>query len=247
MPRRQIMAQFSEGARFHPSAKLIVARLTIEFIRIILPLTIFLACFCGVLTIIGDIAEATSGVTLTMELFPLLYLLFLIAIGGAVLALKWLVIGRYKPTTAPLWSFFVWRTELVTSTYENLAVPLLLDLLRGTPYLNLYLRLLGAEIGKRVFMDTTDITEFDLVQIGDDVAVNDSCGLQTHLFEDRVMKVSRVIVDDRATLGANSIILYDSFVEADAELGDLSVLMKGEVLPAGTVWEGSPARPVGCR
>jgi hypothetical protein len=33
-------------------------------------------------------------------------------------------------------------------------------------------------------------------------------------------------------------------VGADAQLGDLSVVMKGETLPDGTNWEGSPARIV---
>ena len=178
-----------------------------------------------------------------MAAFPLLYLGFCLAAGGFVVLLKWLVIGRYEPIVRPLWSFFVWRTELVTSTYENLAVPLLLEPLKGTPYINLYLRLMGCRIGRRAYIDTTDITEFDLVRIGDDAALNEGAGLQTHLFEDRVMKVSAVEIGDRAVVGSMAIALYDSVVEADAQLGDLSVLMKGERLPAGTSWEGSPAQP----
>ena len=151
--------------------------------------------------------------------------------------------GRYEPVTKPLWSPFVWKTEMVTSTYENLVVPLLLEPLRGTPYINIYLRLLGCRIGKRVFTDTTDITEPDLVSVGDDAALNENAGLQTHLFEDRVMKVSSVTIGARATVGSLAIVLYDGVIEDDAQLGDLSVLMKGETLPAGTSWEGSPARP----
>jgi non-ribosomal peptide synthetase-like protein len=153
------------------------------------------------------------------------------------------VVGRYRPRTAPLWSLFVWRSELVTSTYENLVVPLLLTPLRGTPFINMYLRLLGARIGRRVFTDTTDMTEFDLVSVGDDAALNEDAGLQTHLFEDRVMKVSSLEIGPRATVGSLAIVLYDSRMEAETQLGDLSVLMKGETLPAGTSWEGSPARP----
>ena len=57
------------------------------------------------------------------------------------------------------------------------------------------------------------------------------------------MKVSALEIGARATVGSLSIALYDSVIEADAQLGDLSVLMKGETLPAGTSWEGSPARP----
>ena len=104
---------------------------------------------------------------------------------------------------------------------------------------------MGATIGRRVYLDTTDLTEFDLVTIGDDAALNDAAGLQTHLFEDRVMKVSHVTIGARATVGSLAIVLYDAVIEDGAELGDLSVLMKGETLAAGTAWEGSPARPAG--
>jgi non-ribosomal peptide synthetase-like protein len=142
-----------------------------------------------------------------------------------------------------LWSTFVWRTELVTATYENLVVPNLLEPLRGTPWLPLYWRLLGCRVGKRCFIDTTDVTEPDLVFIGDDVAINEFAGLQTHLFEDRVMKVGPVVVQNRASIGSYCVVLYDAEVGEDCVLGDLSVIMKGESLPAGTNWEGSPASP----
>ena len=243
LPHRQVVARFDEGSRFRPSKRLIATRLAIEYVRVTLSLTVFLALFSLLLTVIGDLSDdkyAALEITLS---FPFLYLAFCLTAGAFVIALKWLVAGRYRPTTAPLWSTFVWRTELVTSTYENLAVPLLLDPLRGTPYLNVFLRLMGCRIGKRVFTDTTDITEHDLVSIGDDAALNENAGLQTHLFEDRVMKVSEVHVGERATVGSLAIALYDSVIEADAVLGDLSVLMKGETLPTGTSWEGSPARP----
>ncbi len=243
LPRRQSVAVFDEGARFRPSKRLIATRLAFEYVRITLSLTAFIALFSAVLSIIGELSELRDEWLWIGLAFPFLYIWFAVAAGAFVVALKWLVAGKYEPTTAPLWSPFVWRTELVTSTYENLVAPLLLEPLRGTPWINVYLRLLGCRIGKRVFTDTTDITEYDLVSVGDDAALNDNAGLQTHLFEDRVMKVSGIEIGPRATIGSLAIVLYDSLVEADAQLGDLSVLMKGETLPAGTAWEGSPARP----
>ncbi len=243
LPHRQVVTVFDEGARFRPSKRLITTRLVIEFVRITLSLTVFIALFSAVLSVVGDLSDQSDGALKIALAFPFLYLGFALGAGLFVLMLKWLVMGRYKPTNAPLWSLFVWRTELVTSTYENLAVPLLLDALRGTPYLNIYFRLLGCRIGKRVFTDTTDITEYDLVSIGDDAALNENAGIQTHLFEDRVMKVSGIEIGSRTTIGSLAIALYDSVIEDDAQLGDLSVLMKGETLPAGTAWEGSPAQP----
>jgi non-ribosomal peptide synthetase-like protein len=243
LPRRQMAAVFDEGARFRPSKRLILTRLVIEYVRVTLSLTVFLSLFSVFLTLVGELSALEYGPLWILLTFPFLYMGFALAAGAFVLALKWLVVGRYKPTNKPLWSLFVWKTELVTSTYENLAVPLLLEPLRGTPWLNIYLRLMGCKIGKRVFTDTTDITEHDLVDVGDDAALNEDAGLQTHLFEDRIMKVSGLKIGARTTVGSLAIVLYDAVIEDDAQLGDLSVLMKGETLQSGTSWEGSPARP----
>lgn len=243
LPVRQVVTMFNEGARFNPSRRLVAARLAMESVRVILSLTLFIAFLSALLSVVGDLADRPDAERSILIWYTPLYLGFVSACGLSVVALKWLLIGRYKVVTKPLWSFFVWRTEMVTSTYENLAVNLLLEPLRGTPWLPFYLRLMGARIGRRVFMDTTDLTEHDLVDIGDDAALNDAAGLQTHLFEDRVMKVGPVTIGARATVGSLAIVLYDSEVGESAELGDLSVLMKGETLAAGTAWEGSPARP----
>jgi len=244
LPVRQVATMFDEGARFNPSRGLIATRLSIEAIRTTLSLTAFLVFFSALLSVVGDLDDLERGGLVIVTTFPFLYMAFCLACGVFVLALKWLVVGRYRATTAPLWSTFVWRTELVTATYENLVVANLLEPLRGTPWIGLYLRAMGARVGKRCYIDTTDLTEHDLVTIGDDVALNDYAGLQTHLFEDRVMKVGAIKVGDRATIGSLAIVLYDAEIGADAQLGDLSVVMKGETLPDGTNWEGSPARIV---
>ena len=45
--------------------------------------------------------------------------------------------------------------EAITTTYESLAVPFLLEYITGTFWLPLALRLLGTKIGKRVLMIET--------------------------------------------------------------------------------------------
>ncbi|MBX4299055.1 hypothetical protein K4H04_25200, partial [Mycobacterium tuberculosis] len=80
--------------------------------------------------------------------------------------LKWLLIGRYKPRAVPMWTGFVWISEAITNLYEGIAVPNFVRYLRGTPGLPLALNLMGCKIGKGVYLDTTDVTEFDCVSIG---------------------------------------------------------------------------------
>jgi phosphopantetheinyl transferase (holo-ACP synthase) len=67
--------------------------------------------------------------------------------------------------------------------------------------------------------------------------------VQTHLFEDRVMKMDRIDIGSGCSVGTDSVVLYGSCMEPGSVLGDLSLLMKGETLAQGTRWEGSPARP----
>jgi non-ribosomal peptide synthetase-like protein len=143
-----------------------------------------------------------------------------------------------------MWSPFVWRSELTTALYESAAVPGFLGAFTGTPFVGPLLRLLGARIGRRVYMETTFLTEFDLVHVGDDAQIGATTSLQTHLFEDRVMKMSAVNVGPGCAVGPRSVVLYDSRMEGGAELDALSLVMKGECLPSATRWRGIPAQPV---
>jgi non-ribosomal peptide synthetase-like protein len=159
-------------------------------------------------------------------------------------ALKWLFIRKYKIEQQPMWTDKVWRSEAITSTYEALSVPFLLAFLKGTPWLPMALRLMGTKIGKRVWLNTTDITEFDMVSIGSDAALNEDSGPQTHLFEDRVMKVGTIHIGERCTIGVRSIILYDTIIGNDVKIDSLSLIMKGEILSDNTSWSGSPVKPI---
>ena len=172
---------------------------------------------------------ASAGISLIMTL--------------VVIALKWITMGRYEPMVKPMWSWWAMRTEAVAVIYWGLAGKVLLDHLRGTPFLPWLMRLFGTKVGRGVFMDMTDITEFDCVSIGDYAALNDLCALQTHLYEDRVMKVGKVFVGNGVTVGAGSTVLYDTIVSDHARLGPLTLVMKGEQIPANSEWAGAPAEP----
>jgi non-ribosomal peptide synthetase-like protein len=239
LPQRHASAAFSLEETFRPPRGLVVRRLLMESLRILLPPTGMVVLTCLSLRVAGVLPRLAL-----IAVFPLLGIA-----AGAVAALfaigmKWLLMGRYRPVEKPLWSGFVWRTELITALHENLVDPLLNELLMGTPFAAWFYRSLGAKIGKRVYLGTSYFTEYDLVEIGDDACLNEDATIQTHLFEDRVMKMSRIHIGDRCTVGASAVVLYDSIMRDGSSLGPLSLLMKGETLPAASSWEGSPAQRV---
>jgi len=142
-----------------------------------------------------------------------------------------------------MWTPFVWLSEATTSLYEGMTIPNFMRYLRGTPWLPLAFNALGAKIASSAYLDTTDITEFDCVEIGAHSELNALCCPQTHLFEDRVMKVDHVRIGSRVSLGARSTVLYSASVADGVQLGPMTLVMKGENLPADTRWSGIPAAP----
>jgi len=242
LPQRQKPAkQFAEERTYKPTRLLVGLRLFIEFFRVILPGAAFIL-FASLMLSFSVQIEDFYGPWMTLAVFPVLYVLFGVAAIVLTALMKWLIVGRYKPDEQPLWSTFVWRTELMTGFYENFTLPFFVQHLQGTVFMPWYYRLLGMKIGSRACIMTTDFTEFDLVTLGDDVALNEECTIQTHLFEDRVMKLSTVEIGNRVSIGSYTLVLYGTVVEDDVKIGDLSLLMKGERLYQGTEWAGSPVR-----
>jgi non-ribosomal peptide synthetase-like protein len=250
LPQRYEADQFDKRLTVKPSLSLIGQRLIIEFLRIIMPLTFSAGAMSTLIYLVEQNIDEMDDDLPLEELLALIPVIPIWSIGIGLLACllvvccKWLLVGRYKSQSFPLWNSYVWRSELITGLNENIAASWLMNYLVGTPFLAWYWRCLGAKVGKRVFIDTTDLTEFDLVRIDDRAALNDGCGIQTHLFEDRVMKMSHIRIGRECVVGHAAIVLYDTQMEPGSQLHALSLLMKGETLPAGTHWQGIPAQPL---
>ena len=241
LPKRDINRDFSSERTYKPSRKLFFLRYCIEYFRVTLPTTLFIL-YAALITNAVSYLQVEKDLWELLLVFPFLYLAAAV-LGTLIMALiKWIIIGKYVPDKKPLWSNYVWRSELVTGVYENFLVLFFLNTLTGTPFIKYPLRLLGCKIGKKVCMYTTQITEFDLVKIDDNSVLNDNCTLQTHLFEDRVMKMSFVDIGKECSVGGMAVVLYDSKMEDRSVLEPLSVLMKSETLPANTCFVGAPAK-----
>lgn len=242
LPARETISGFPDHLTFRPSWKRRLARAAIEAMRIVLPLA--LAIGVGYLIVLESFTDVgNDSIADLLEDLAIGGLIYGVGAFLLVLLLKWLLIGRYRPRAVPMWTPFVWLSEAVTNLYEAIAVPNCIDLLRGTPMIVPLLRLLGVRIGRGVYLDTTDVTEFDCADIGDHAEINAWAGPQTHLFEDRIMKIGRVRIGAGSTIRARSTVLYDAEVGNGALLGPLTLVLKGERIPPASAWLGSPAQP----
>lgn len=242
LPAREVVQGFDADTTFNPGWKRWVGRTLAESLRIVMPISFAVGFgYAIVYDILPDAADENWS-QVFYELFTN-GVLYGISCVAFVLFLKWVALRRYQPAAHPMWTPFVWASEAITNMYESMAVPNFLNYLRGTPFLPWVLRLFGAKIGHGVYLDTTDLTEYDCVTIGDHAELNNLCGPQTHLFEDRIMKIGTVNIERGANIRARCTVLYEASVGEGAMLGPLTLVMKGENIPPHTAWCGSPAAP----
>jgi non-ribosomal peptide synthetase-like protein len=240
LPNRPVSTAFPKSLTFDPPFRLVLARAFMECFKITLP-PYFSFLAVSLMFEVYKIGKEKNCMFLAkVVLCSSTFFFCLLGLSVVTVALKWLIIGRYRPSQHPLWSSFVWRSELVNGLCEAFVYPFFVSLWLGTPWATSFFRLMGSECGNDIYLDTSEITEFDLVHIGDRASLSTLATVQTHLFEDRVMKMSHLKIGEGASVGAYSVVLYDSEIEAGGRVLSLSLLMKGEVVPAGTTWQGIP-------
>ncbi|WP_374970176.1 Pls/PosA family non-ribosomal peptide synthetase [Terrabacter sp. BE26] len=226
---------------YQPPTRLKLARALVEVCRVV-PVMVTVALAVLVLAALEMLARQWGWTAASLLGGVLL------AAAGAVAAAvttaaKWVVVGRIEAVEHPLWSSFVWRNEVVDTFVEMVAGPWFAWTATGTPAINVWLRSLGARIGRGVWCETYWLPEADLVTLGDGATVNRGCVLQTHLFHDRIMSMDTVTLDQGATLGPHGVILPAASIATAATVGPGSLVLRGERVPAGSRWTGNPIAP----
>ena len=117
-------------------------------------------------------------------------------------------------------------------------------LFRGTPLWTLHLRLAGARLGRRVYVNSLAVSDYNLLECGDDVVIGGSAHVAGHTVEGGVVKTARVRLGDRVTIGIGSVIEIGVEIGPDAQIGAMSFVPKYARLPGGKTYVGVPAEPI---
>jgi non-ribosomal peptide synthetase-like protein len=226
---------------FHPSLRLKILRGLVETCRL-LPLIVTFAIGVAVLGALQYLTDEFGYLWAALAGGMVLLVTGAVA-GGIAVVMKWLWVGRIQAVEHPLWSSFVWRNEVSDTFVETVAAPWFARAASGTLVMNLWLRALGAKIGRGVWCETYWLPEADLVSLGKGATVNRGCVVQTHLFHDRIMRMDTVVLEDGATLGPHCVALPAARIGAGATVGPASLVMRGDEVPASTRWQGNPIAP----
>jgi non-ribosomal peptide synthetase-like protein len=160
---------------------------------------------------------------------------------------RWVTFARGTPVGRfPFFSMGAWRW----ASYNALTLILrfaFVNWIRVTPFLNLYHRLMGARIGKRVQINTGVIADQNLVEIGDDSIIGGDVTLICHAAERGHLVTAPVRIGSRVTVGLMAVIFPGCTIGDGAVIAAGSVLSKGARVGPGEIWAGVPARRVGRR
>jgi len=184
--------------------------------------------------------DSLPGIALVAA--PLAVIAAMLALAAVVLAVKWALLGRVRPGQHPLWSCWCSRWDFMYMTWARLSYGFLARL-EGTLLLAWYLRAMGMRIGKRVVLGPgfAQVVDPDMIRIDDDATVH--ALFQAHTFEDRMLKMDRVRIRARATVGCGVVLFYGVDVGEDASVAAQSVIMKQERLLPRRRYEGCPSAP----
>ena len=111
--------------------------------------------------------QADNGVIDSLIFSLLAYFAILPILSAFAIGFKWAVIGKIKPGKYKLWGSYYFRFWIVDKVINICPV----IYFTGTNLMNVFLRSVGAKVGKNVYINTSAISVFDQLTVGDNVSI----------------------------------------------------------------------------
>ena len=117
-------------------------------------------------------------------------------------------------------------------------------LFRGSPLYSFYLQLLGTRIGKNAVIESKSVPVCtDLISIGANTILRKESLILGFRAQSGYIHMGPLTIGRDAFVGVGSTLDIDTAIGNGAQLGHASSLLRGQNIPDGEHWHGSPAVP----
>lgn len=201
-------------------------------------LVLALSLYPSVVLLSGLAAQGPWGTSLALGagfFLTGLSVLFWSALTHHLLFLR-LIPGRY-----PLISLASFRWSTASALYM-LVKYTFGDLLVATPFFKVYLRVLGAKLGKGVMINSKFIHDHALLEIGDGTLIGGDAVLSAHAAEKGHLVLTPIKIGKGCLIGQNAILMPGVTIGDKAVVAAGAIVLKNTVVGPGEVWAGVPAR-----
>lgn len=197
----------------------------------LIALWVLAAGFAWTYAAVGDpVALYLRSVALDTAIFA--------ALTAIPIAAKWLLIGKWKAESIPIWSLRYFRFWAVKTLVQTAPAALFI----GSPIYNLYLRLLGAKIGRNTVINSRFVPVCtDLLRVGDDTVLRKDSIVLGYKARSNFIHTGPIDIGSRAFVGEASVLDIDTAMGDRTQLGHTSSLQSGQRVPPGKHFHGSPA------
>ncbi len=152
---------------------------------------------------------------------------------------KWMLIGRWKPQQIRVWSLAYVRFWVVKTLVRS--SPLVRFV--GSPLYVLYLRALGAKIGRGVVILSRNVPVCtDLLTIGEGTVIRKDSFFNCYRAHAGEIQTGAVTLGKDVLVGEVTVLDIGTSLGDGAQLGHSSALHAGQAVPDGERWHGSPAQ-----
>jgi acetyltransferase-like isoleucine patch superfamily enzyme len=173
-------------------------------------------------------------------LFALLLMLFS---AVTVRTLNWRTPPNLEMRIADVgWPLLQWVRSMVATHIVRFIAG---GLFRGSPIWTAYLRLAGARLGHRVYVNSLAVTDYNLLEFGNDVVIGDHVHLSGHTVEGGFVKTAPVRLGSHVTVGLGSVVDIGAEIGDGCQVGALSFVPKHTRLEAGAIYAGVPVHRLG--
>ena len=169
-----------------------------------------------------------------------------VLVGGAIfigacsvpILAKWVLVGRWKRQEIRVWSLAYVRFWIVKTLIRR--NPLVL--FAGSPLYSLYLRALGARVGRGTLILSRNVPVCtDLLTIGDGTVIRKDSFFTCYRAEAGVIQTGAVTLGRDAFVGEAAVLDIGTSIGDGGQLGHSSSLHAGQAVPDGEHMHGSPA------
>ncbi|MCE7004036.1 phosphopantetheine-binding protein [Kibdelosporangium philippinense] len=165
---------------------------------------------------------------------------FFLGVSTLPILVKWLLIGRWKPQRIRIWGLAYVRFWVV----KTLVTLNPLVLFAGSPLYVLYLRALGARVGRGAVVFSRHVPVCaDLLTVGQGTVVRKDTFFTCYRASGGWIQTGAVTLGRDAFVGEATVFDIETSLGDGAQLGHASSLHAGQAVPEGERWHGSPAQP----
>lgn len=156
--------------------------------------------------------------------------------------LGFIIRPRLSDQRVPLRSFTTIRWAMTAALARMAIRPL--QMLTLTWVANLYYRMMGCKIGRRVQINTHNLNDCFMISIGDGTVIGGNATINGHSAEKDELVLASVRIGVGCVIGGHSLIGPGCNIGDGAVIAFHAVLPKYTEVPADEVWGGVPARRI---